>query len=97
MPTAKTGYGCPSVALDAADGRFELRRQAGSGHYSVGCIMKDAATPKLANHPELAKSEQALQQIQADQTSLPGLQARQSQTGSSGQPTAPGRKPLFRS
>jgi hypothetical protein len=66
-------------------------------HRSVGCIMKDAATPKLANSPEPAKSEQALQQVQADQTSLSGLQAQQSQTGLLGRPTAPGRKPLFRS
>jgi hypothetical protein len=59
--------------------------------------MKDAATPKLDNSPEPAKSERVPQQVQADQTSLSGFQAQQSQTGLSGQPTASGRKPLFRS
>ena len=59
--------------------------------------MNDAATTKLANSLEPAKSEQAPQQIQADQTGLSGLQAQHSQTGSSGQRTASGRKPLFRS
>ena len=36
--------------------------------------MNDAATTKLANSLEPAKSEQASQQIQADQTGLSGLQ-----------------------
>ena len=44
-----------------------------------------------------AKSEQALQQVQADQTSLSGRQTQQNQMGLSGQPTAPATEALFRS
>jgi hypothetical protein len=52
---------------------------------------------KMIRRPEPAKSEQAPQQAQEDQAGPPGPQAQQSQAGSTGQPTAPGRKPLFRS
>lgn len=59
--------------------------------------MSDADATKLVTRPEPATSEQAPQKVQADQTSLSGLQAQQSQTDSPGQRPAPGRKPLFRS
>ena len=67
-----------AFSFESAEGRWAGWAQA---------ITKLLKT-KLANSLEPAKSEQAPQQIQADQTGLSGLQAQHSQTGSSGQRTA---------
>jgi len=51
----------------------------------------------MIRHSEPAKSEQTRQQGQKDDASPFGSRTQQRQAGSSGQRTAPGRKPLFRS
>jgi hypothetical protein len=62
----------------------------------AGGIMADVTPTKMIHHPEPAKSEQMHQQALEEQTGPSGPEAQQSQAGSSGQPAAPGRKPLFR-
>jgi len=59
--------------------------------------MTDTTLTKMVSYPESESLEQACQQIQEDQACPSSAQAWQSHTGSSGQRTAPGRKPLFRS
>ena len=59
--------------------------------------MIDTTSTQMIRHSEPAKSEQTRQQGQKDDASPFGSRTQQRQAGSSGQRTAPGRKPLFRS
>jgi hypothetical protein len=58
--------------------------------------MPEVTPTNMIRHPEPAKSAQMPQQALEEQTGPCGPEAQQSQAGSSGQPAAPGRKPLFR-
>ena len=59
--------------------------------------MIDTTSTQMIRHSEPAKSEQTRQQGQKNDASPFGSCTQQRQAGSSGQRTAPGRKPLFRS
>lgn len=58
--------------------------------------MADVRPTKMIHHHDPAKSEQMHRLALEEQTGPSGPEAQQSQAGSSGQPAAPGRKPLFR-
>jgi hypothetical protein len=57
--------------------------------------MTDAKSTEMDNDDDWAKSEQAHQEAQDDQTKPPDPQTRQGQAGPSSQRTVPGRKPFF--
>jgi hypothetical protein len=59
--------------------------------------MTDATPTKIVRLPELAKSEPARQQSQTDLTAPTRPQTPENRANPPVHPTAPGRKPLFRS